>query len=710
MAYSPKYKIEYDTLKGHSVKIELQEDGFLGSVTSLTGASVKLNRPDGDFDKFAGVRKSNLAFDVFITGSLTPEQFRTTTDTQIFVVLYINNVVNWYGWLDSSNLSYKLQDTDFLLNLRANDGISLLENSKFNDFAGNEVFGQYKLTEVIAYCLKSTEMQLAFNTWIDIYPTTYPVRGAGGDTAGANDPLNSIYIDTGTFRNGVNEYDSPLVILEKLCQSFKMTLFQAKGEWHFVYVEDWVRNLGLTGTRFNYIATALGYSSNQFSEIVVGLNKARKIRNFDSNITVTPNYKAARLDYSFDVPRVKIKNQDFSSFDEGTLVILIGYPTYTYKRYNLKDWTFSGQTPYIFQRNFGTSDPQDNETYWVQFIDSSNVVNISTIISSPVIVSAGDSFNFSCEAGISDATLHQKMNVFLSFTVTNGVSTYYLKADGKWSTSASNVPNLINATDTTLYTINSPRKYEFATLAPIPITGNLTIGISCREDEVGTPLNSLLAFVKKIDMEYTASVGYGQRRDGGIGTREIPAGQYYESSEDIKTVKKFQAEVFVSNSPNVTTQGAIMNTSKVAIKTWKHTGITEELSLGRMIVRAVWKSIYRPFYRVECNILNILDGNYLLSNLNTVVFDEFPNKIFMITTIETDIINESAEATFVELLDESSTADFDEVATIEKTKYNSDISGKLFAYNPRTYRNPSDYLFGQLGFIFDSIFNNKRRR
>lgn len=710
MAYATIYRVESDTLAGDKVKIDIQQDGFVGSVTNLEGSKIKLTRPDGDFDKFAGVRKSNLTFEVFITQTITPELFFTTSDIEFKVILYINDVVNWYGWLDSGGFAFKLLDYGYNMSLRANDGLSLLENSKFADLVGDELFGQYKPTQVIGYCLASTELQLNFNTWIDIYPTTYPVRGAGGDTTGANDPLNSIYIDTGTFRNGVNEYDTPLVILEKICQSFKMTLFQAKGEWHFVYVEDWIRNAGLTGTKFSYTATALSYTSNEFNEVVTGLTQIRNVANADANVSITPNYKAARLDYSFDVPRVKIKNQDFSTVDETTLTILLSYPTYTYKRYDLEGWTFTGQQPYVLQRNFGTSDPQDNETYWLQFFDSSNSSTISTVQSANILVSAGDSFNFSCEAGISDATLHRKMNVFLSFTVTNGVSTYYLKADGKWGTTVANVPNLINATDPTLYTMNNPRKYEFVTAAPIPITGNMIIGISCNEDEFGTPLNSLLAFVKKIDLEYTASVGYGKRRDGGIGTRQIPAGQYYESNEDLKAVKKLQSEVFVSNSPNITTQGAIMNTSLVAIKTWKHTGVTETISLGQMITRAVWKGIYRPYYKVECNLLNVVESNYLLSNLNIVVMDEFPNKKFMITTIETDISNCRAEATLLEIVDETNTNDFDELATNEFSKYNSDISGKLFAYNPRTFRNPSDYLFGPIGFLFDGIFNNKRRR
>ena len=83
----------------------------------------------------------------------------------------------------------------------------------------------------------------------------------------------------------------------------------------------------------------------------------------------------------------------------------------------------------------------------------------------------------------------------------------------------------------------------------------------------------------------------------------------------------------------------------------------------------------------------------------------------MLTTIDVDIRNEKDEINCIELLDDTNTDDFDELATTRKTGYIYDLGGSLFNnYDPYNLRQPSDYAFGYFGFLLDGVFRSRRRR
>jgi hypothetical protein len=146
------------------------------------------------------------------------------------------------------------------------------------------------------------------------------------------------------------------------------------------------------------------------------------------------------------------------------------------------------------------------------------------------------------------------------------------------------------------------------------------------------------------------------------------------------------------------------------IKNWVHNGLSDEMPFGQMMNKVAYKYLYRNYYKIEGNLLNISNNDYILSHLDNIILDPIDTKIFLIGTIAVDIREEQAEITLVELLDEATTDDFDAAATTERTQYVSDVGGTLTkGYLEKKERSPADYQLGYLGYIFAQLQDNRRR-
>ena len=691
MAYATKYRIEFETIKLRSVKIDIQEDGFGGSVTEVKGAGAELNWPDGDKSKVADVRSSSLRFQVYTD---TPTNFIAENATTYKVLLYFQGTLNWSGWLDTGAINYRLQDGYQIIELNAKDGLHLLEESDFRDLSGEKPYLFKKIAEIISYCLNKTELGLDFNVWLNIFPEGYSVRDAGADPTGARDPFNQVYISTRTFQTGEGEYDSPYTILQKICASFKMTMFQARGQWHFVYVEDWIRGNGLYGTRYNSSASPQSPTIAQFNQVEVGLYKTNKWVNNDALVSIQDNLKKVRINYAFDVPASLIRNIDFNEGDFVSILALV------YAKYDLDGWTTTGAPPFAVAALSVSSDATYEKERFLLFIDD-GVNSSGTATSSGAPINKGDFFTVGFKySHIESYTPNLKFDVIIQ----EGVfpfTTKYLGADGKWKTTQQLIlqPNLDGGGSLFLY----PKfnTYNLTNVEPIPFTGSLQLKFTCDSFPPAGSAGTKYQGIFDLTFNYDAYIGEAGQK--------YATGHYYDSFETFKTKSTYQDEIYLSDALNIVNSGALVNSNVALITNWFHQGVTESVKFGRIICRALWKIFYRNFYRLEAAILNIYDGTYLISPLNTILPDAYPNKEFQITTLRVDLNNELGEGTFVELQDSSTTDDFDEVATNETYRLINVTDKEKFAED-KPFRTPPPYQYGAIGFMVWAIKNRKSKK
>ncbi|MFN9114602.1 MAG: hypothetical protein ACK5XN_31455, partial [Bacteroidota bacterium] len=158
MAYNTKYRIEFDTIKGRSIKVDIEENGFGGTVTNLIALGdtpIEINYSNGEFDKMCGIRESKIRIKVLST-NVDISDFLITSDTQYKVKIYINNTVEWVGWLDNDYITEEFLDTPIIIELSASDGLSLAKSIDLSDLSNNQLWGLYRVKEFIAYALDKT--------------------------------------------------------------------------------------------------------------------------------------------------------------------------------------------------------------------------------------------------------------------------------------------------------------------------------------------------------------------------------------------------------------------------------------------------------------------------------------------------------------------------------------------------------------------------
>lgn len=672
MAYTTKYRLEFDNVNGVPCKIDIQTDPWAGSITALSLVSASLNWEDGDRNKAAGVKRSNLDFSVWLSNSVSAEIFNSESDTEFKVLFYYNNVLNWSGWLDNKNLSYPLQDY-VQIDLTAKDGLHLLEGEKLQDLSGNPIWAVYNLKRIIVFCLNKTKLGINFWTWINIYSTSHLIRGLGGDTLGDNDPLNQTYVQSQSFLNGVRDYDDPFTILNKICVSFGMVLFQARGEWHFVYQEDWIRASGLTGTQWGIAdvpGPALQYQFDQQKRINIGLDKQVKFIDENALVTYQRSCKSVRQNFGFDISPAFIRNIDLND-------ITVTSSGSLFKRGTLDYWTQAVGTPDVYV----SLDLQNVEKF--RSIVFTMPASNSWRIQSPIAyVNQSDNFTFSFDAFQVSST-----QTTYSIRIYDGINYYYLNPSGNWITGTSSW---------IMYNFNLPgqRNYSFTPNQNIPVTGTIQFRIGFNNGAGATRECSI--FNLKFDY------------DGRVYNTLDAQGQFYKSEQTLVNKSEVVDEIYLSDSPNITYMGTLLTSTVTLLPNWFHLGVSESLRFGQIINRALFKSCYRNFYVIEAAIMNAYDGNYIISPLNTVLPDAFEDREFNVATLKVDLITMKAEGTFVELSNTANTNDFDEVGT-ESFNYIDTSEVQPFV-EPKPVRKPLNPFFGLVGIAVQLIDRKNREK
>ena len=208
-----------------------------GSSTTLKGGAnpFVLREYNTDENWFKPVRPMMAEIQILAEqNNVSIDTFLTDTDNEITIYFDFGTWTNyWIGWLMQDDFQEIWQYTNHILVLRASDGIGLLDNVPLQDNAGNELLGKKTPLALIQYAMYQTPQTFTNSVIINnLFHTS--MNDAAGQT-----PLDQCYIDVKTFQTDVPiQYESSLEVLNKINSAFNQTLFQYKGQWYILRLEE----------------------------------------------------------------------------------------------------------------------------------------------------------------------------------------------------------------------------------------------------------------------------------------------------------------------------------------------------------------------------------------------------------------------------------------------------------------------------------------
>lgn len=703
MSYNTKYRIEFDTIKGRSIKLDIEEFAFVGSITYLTASGespIEISYSNGEFDKMVGIRESKIRFK-FLSTNVDTTDFLITSDTQYKVKIYVNGAVEWVGWLDNDYITEEFLDTPVEIELSASDGLSLAKSVDISDLSDNQLWGLYRVKEFIAYALDKTELGLDFYSFINMFPAGF------SRTTLDNDAFYYSYITSHTFLRGPREFDDAYTVLSKIMQAYGCTLFQARGAWYIIQTNDRIAN-DLDGNRRNASGTYQENHLNQSFAIDIGLNEVTKLINADALTSWEKEFKETTIKYSFKMPPIFFRNWDLL---DGTFSSPLSGSVTRYRNVNnvITSYTLQRQVySLLYWQDAENGATTQNDAYIGVEIDSTTNSELSRYLlfyedtnpnndqgkqTSEYWVNANDVLNLSYATREKNTGfVSTRQFVYVKLELASG-NFYTLNSAGNW---------IYNTWANTGYVWSSAEDRRFwkeysIESKPFPESGKLTI-------------------------EFT-TLGHSRTANNEVHFKDLAVdirtyfnemlevdGYEYKNAQVSKLKNLYDNEIFISKSDNIGTIGAILTDTYTQVANWKYAGANDNTAVpfAQYIARGYWRSMYRNFQRMEGRLYDLYQGDRLLSLLNTVQFSAISNKEFMITTLRCDLRNESAEFTMIELRNTSNNNDFTETGT-ESFKY-LNVKAQNFDEVIKEPRTPIDWKYGTVGIVASLLRKNKRRR
>jgi hypothetical protein len=647
MSTEIKYQILFTSKLGRRIDIRFLDGNTHDNTIQLKCTAANLAYKDGDRDKYVPIRGSELTMKVLCNSDFTAENFLVSGALDMQVHLYVNDALQWKGYLDSSGLQKPLKDVNHEVQLIAKDGLHYLANKQIEYGTGTESFfnGSSKIIDYIAKSLSYT----GFDFDIYAYGNIFPVDA--DPALKESNMFNVAYVNASTFYIDGKQLETCYEILNKIMHSFKCTLFQAKGRWNIVYWEQLYDDLvNIDGTKYDYLGVPQIGESYATTRISLGLTEPYKLINDDALITWEQPLKKVTTSYKYELPTVPIFNSttDF----KGDVITDFGNGVVWY---DLIGWDYlTGSNNYRIEE---ISDSEGN-------LFSRYIATSATGIRSPYfLISAKQKFSISIDCG--NGSGDRKAAI----TVSGAAGTNWLKPDGTWS-----------ATPFWTLTLDDNQVYSVETVISTPFDGYLYIDFT----EASHAINNI-----------TVNINGFSVYDGG----KTSVGYYVSRTNDsANLLNELDDDIYICDSLNRGAKGALLSdeTGEAELLSyWKRNDNEESIKFQDIINEATWKMRGRTSLRMEGRIWNIYEEG-LLNPLMLVNHTSYPTKQFQICTIDMDLKNETAETTLVECYDT-------EISTQAAVKKTGLINPQDLEAEPKDAKKPISWRWGPTGVIIQLI-------
>jgi len=253
MSYGVKYRNTYTDLLGVSHQVDILEEGYSGSITTVYATSdpVIFAWDPSDDTKYPTTIASSMDINL---RSPSRQYFRSLFTASKFkyqVKHYTAAAEDWIGFLIPDLYTEAYESKDFTVSLKATDGLGLLVNIDFVDANGDAYTGLKSDFDIIKIMLDKIGNERAIITAVNIFETTM----ANTDY---DDPLKQAYTNCDIFY-GMNCAD----VLAEILKPYGAILFQSKEGWFVVrfsqlkgeYTSIWHDSLGNVDSVESYSPT-----------------------------------------------------------------------------------------------------------------------------------------------------------------------------------------------------------------------------------------------------------------------------------------------------------------------------------------------------------------------------------------------------------------------------------------------------------------------
>ena len=260
MAYENKYKATFATQTGKTAYLYLQEDSYAGSLIEYQGVSINLQYIPNSDDPFEPIYASQLGVVLDVTDDLANiPDFTTLDDRKYFAKLYLNNDLEWSGWVLSDNVQITFTTGRKQLFFNAIDGLGLLKSITLPIDASIDTNSLNSLLYFIRLCLNGVDFP---NTPNIMTVCSYFANGMQDRAIHSySEPFNQTYLPYRTFIDTNITYISCFDVLSNIVKSFGCRLFQAGGKWWIVAVNEFA-NENNWFTEYTYTGTVVSSGSN----------------------------------------------------------------------------------------------------------------------------------------------------------------------------------------------------------------------------------------------------------------------------------------------------------------------------------------------------------------------------------------------------------------------------------------------------------------
>ena len=225
MAYSAKYRVEFKDILGLLWRIDIEVDGYVGSVTSMTATGQPLiieTLNNGDDWFSSAIHGSTAKIGIY---SMTDFQWTFLNDYRNLtyrVSIYYGNLYTlyWRGFLYSEGYEEAYDMAPYPIILTANDGLGLLKDRPFKYTVTEEDDTYYEGHHTEAYVLNEILSKIkitGFAEFVNIYDSLM--------TSTVNDSVFAqCYVDLDVFRD-MSCYD----VLDHILTKYGAIIVQDRG-------------------------------------------------------------------------------------------------------------------------------------------------------------------------------------------------------------------------------------------------------------------------------------------------------------------------------------------------------------------------------------------------------------------------------------------------------------------------------------------------